>query len=316
LGLPNSNARGIWKGTPGNLSLVAQSGALAPGTEPGVTFSNSTQPFTGYASHSLNNAGNVAFIANLSSPSGSTGAWSDAGPLGLHLVWRLGQQAPGTTAGTVFWQRPESTAVLLGSDGLAVVRSVLSGPAVTGANDSGIWRELTGGGLLPVVIEGTQAVDAPLGVLYGDVVSTFEVNSRGRVAFNAALAGPGVDATNNRAIFAEDVGGVLRMIVRLGDVLDVDDGPGVDLRTISALRNFRRHGNGESGFATTFNRAGQLSFTARFTDGSSGVFVSNIATVPEPAAPVLSIMIAVCCMAASRGVPAPGRRRGAPSRRR
>jgi hypothetical protein len=38
---------------------------------------------------------------------------------------------------------------------------------------------------------------------------------------------------------------------------------------------------------------GQVSFEARFTDGSSGVFVSNLVAVPEPAGAVpLALVLA------------------------
>jgi hypothetical protein len=76
--------------------------------------------------------------------------------------------------------------------------------------------------------------------------------------------------TTDRGIWAEDGAGVLTLIARAGDLFDVDDGPGTDFRTIDDLRFTE-----SSGQSSGFNNSGQLAFQATFTDGSSGVFVSN-----------------------------------------
>ncbi len=114
------------------------------------------------------------------------------------------------------------------------------------------------------------------------------LSNRGQMAFFGRLAGAGVTAANNEGIWAQDPGGTLRLIVRSGEMLDVDDGPGVDLRTVKSIGVFDFPG------VTTaiqrglqFNDRGQVEFEALFTDGSSGIFVSDAVAVPEPAAATL-----------------------------
>jgi len=115
-----------------------------------------------------------------------------------------------------------------------------------------------------------------------DSLSSPVLNGAGQTAFRAGLTGTGVDGNNDEGIFAEDLLGVLTLIAREGDLLDVDDGIGIDLRTISTIGFSGATGN-EDGRASGFNDLGQLVFSASFTDGTSGIFVSNLVAVPEPA---------------------------------
>jgi len=80
---------------------------------------------------------------------------------------------------------------------------------------------------------------------------------------------------NNRGIWAEDSSGVLTLIAREGDEIDVDDGPGTDLRTIAALSFAGGTGN-QDGRLSEFNDLGQLAFMIQFTDNSDGIFVSDL----------------------------------------
>jgi len=104
------------------------------------------------------------------------------------------------------------------------------------------------------------------------------LNDLGQTAFFGVLNSS--SGAINFGIWAEDLTGVLRLIVRTGDLLDVDDGPGTDFRTINSLA-FSGSVD-ELAPADGFNNLGQLAFTARFTDGSGGVFVSDlVATLPN-----------------------------------
>ncbi len=80
----------------------------------------------------------------------------------------------------------------------------------------------------------------------------------------------------------------MTLIAREGDLLDVEDGPGTDFRTISRLLffDFSNTGNGD-GRASSFNDLGQLVFSASFTDGTQGIFVSDLVAIPEPTSVVL-----------------------------
>ena len=81
-----------------------------------------------------------------------------------------------------------------------------------------------------------------------------------------------MDFTNDRGIWATDTSGALQLIARTGDQLEVAPG---DFRTISDLDFVAATGNGD-GRQSGFNNFGQLVFWASFTDGSQGVFVSNV----------------------------------------
>jgi hypothetical protein len=80
-----------------------------------------------------------------------------------------------------------------------------------------------------------------------------------------------VTAANDRGIWASDLSGELQLIVREGDQLEASPG---DWRTISALGGVVSVGD-RVGRARVFNDSGQLGFSATFTDGSWGMFVSD-----------------------------------------
>jgi hypothetical protein len=108
------------------------------------------------------------------------------------------------------------------------------------------------------------------------------LNAAGQTAFNAQLIGSdGVSAGSG--IWATDRSGVLQLVARRGDLLEVAPG---DFRTISLLtflgdRDSHSTGNSD-GRPSAFNNLGQVAFSAIFTDGTSGIFVSNRVAVPEP----------------------------------
>ena len=154
---------------------------------------------------------------------------------------------------------------------------------VASPTGQGIWSEGGGDGLALVALSGDPAPDTPDG---GDFYYFRDptINNAGRTAFTGY-----VSWGLRHGIWAEDRYGGLTLIALTGELLDVDDGPGTDFRTISKL-NFHRKvpefiwspvdPTPQSGF----NDLGQVVFYAEFTDGSSGIFVSNLVAVPEPAA--------------------------------
>src|SRR5262245_40119134 len=99
------------------------------------------------------------------------------------------------------------------------------------------------------------------------------LNDVGQIAFWAALS------SGASSIWATDSLGILRSIARASDILEVSPG---DFRTVESLFFFGSSGNSDSR-PSAFNYAGQISFSVRFTDRSSGIFVSNAVVIPEPA---------------------------------
>jgi hypothetical protein len=86
------------------------------------------------------------------------------------------------------------------------------------------------------------------------------LNQAGQVAFTSGLTGPGVNEGNDMGLWAQDTSGELKLIVREGD--EIEAAPG-DSRVVERF-----------GFGG-MNDLGQIAFDAIFTDGTSGVFLSN-----------------------------------------
>jgi hypothetical protein len=124
-----------------------------------------------------------------------------------------------------------------------------------------------------------QAPGAPSGVKFSGLSQTNLVfNAAGQIAFQSSLRGSGVNSENDLGLWATDLEGTLHLILRTGDLLEVAPS---DFRTISGFEFHGDTGN-EDGRVSGFNDLGQLAFFAYFTDGSSGIFVSNLVAVPEP----------------------------------
>ncbi|MCH8839967.1 MAG: PEP-CTERM sorting domain-containing protein, partial [Planctomycetes bacterium] len=230
-------------------------------------------------------AGQTAFLGLLTGTgvdgTNNHGIWSEGGGAGLALVAREGDSAPGTPSGVNF--RGFCCVRVLNGAGQTAFLGTLTGTGVTSSNDRGIWSEGGGAGLALVAREGDSAPGTPSGVNFRtfNIPNIPVLNGAGQTAFLGFLTGTGVDFTNDHGIWAEDLSGSLSLVARAGDLLDIDDGPGVDLRTISDLIFTADSGN-EDGRANGFNDLGQLVFGATFTDGSQGVFVSDLVAVPEP----------------------------------
>jgi hypothetical protein len=288
---PVQNRHVVYSGTSGNLQMVA-SGA-APGTSAEFSF------FTGVA---INDAGVIALNAHLSGvdvdDANNEGIWvGSAG--GLELVARVGDQAPGTAAGTKYsandGQREDQwdslTEPLINSSGEIAFRARFDG-AADATNNWGIYAG-AGGDLTLIARSGEIAPGAGPGVVFKGSIDGAEwiapfgspaINDAGQVAFLASLSGPGIGEEYNPSLFASAADGTLHLIAMPGQMFDVGGG---DLREISGV-GFTSYDDSVNG-STTINSAGQIVFALSFMDGSNGVF---IATVPEPGAGLLLVIAA------------------------
>jgi hypothetical protein len=279
-GLNYYNNAGLWSDASGALALVVRGGTQAPGAALGVNFSSIGAPV-------LNDGGQIAFSANLAGvgvdSSNMFGIWSDASG-SMALVARSGNQAPGAPSGVTFgrvgWP-------LINNIGQAAFYSPLAGDGVTTANNESIWIERHGA-LTLVVREGSSAPGAPTGVNFASLDSnSLALNDAGQLAFMAQLT------DNSSSLWATDVAGGLHLIARKGGQLEVAPG---DFRTVNALA-FAGGAGTSDGRRLGFNNSGQLAFSAAFTGGSSGIFVSNRVAVPEPSALTLSATTLGLCLA-------------------
>ncbi len=278
-GVTTATNRGIWSDGSGTMGMVARSGSQAPSAPDGVNFAG-----FGFATPALNDAGRTAFFATLAggavTSADNQGVWSE-GAGGLRMVARSGSQAPGADVGVnfAFFNAP----IALNEAGQTAF-----GAGLTGTGDvapTGIWSE--GGGSLALVARtGQAAPGADAGLSFSEF-SLPALNDRGQSAFSALLAG-GLQGTTGRGVWATNSMGALQLIVRTGALFEVAPG---DSRTVSDV-----------GFSPDdgFNNKGQVAFSATFTDGSQGVFVSNLVAVPEPASLALGALAGIVGLAMRR----------------
>jgi hypothetical protein len=271
----NQNRTGIWTGFDySDLRPIVLQGDAYGGV------AGSTFQFVGSNSQ-LDSAGNIYFNANIySAATGElSGIWK-ATSSGLQELVREDTVLPYPT-------NPAITFTGIGNfvasdDGTIAFSGGLTGPGVHYSDSNeGLWRRAPNGIVSLIAREG----DPLPGGAPGEILESFfgldpSINGLGQVAFLGQFRRPGMTPYIGSAIYAQDLNGVLQMIIRSGDVIDVENGPGVDLRTISNL-GFMEMANTSSGGRSGMNDQGQIMFSASFTDGSMGYFVSNLVAVPE-----------------------------------
>jgi hypothetical protein len=280
---------GIWSDRTGAVALIASADQHAPGTDSGVLF-------RGVGAYpQIDAAGHVAFNGWLNglgvTAANDSGVWSDISG-SMSLVVRTGEHAPGTASGVNFKNLGEHA--LFSSSGKIAFTAGLTGPGVDSTNDSGIWSN-TSGAFNPVMRIGDPAPGVS-GKVFGSFGDTF-LNDAGQVAFQGYLTDPGVafnwTPSAIDGLWAQDSAGILHLIVRDGGQIEVTPG---DTRTVASFEYIDEGLNGD-GSPFSFNGRGQFAFLARFTDGTSGIFISDVAAVPEPSC--LGLLLAAsfaCCV--------------------
>lgn len=284
---------GIWLNSKGGFENVISTGDDIPGIPNAKNLNVS-------AKIALNNSSEIAFLASYQVANEQheleqeLGLWAGTND-NLRLVANTQSQVTGLQEQKLDY----FSDVLIDGDGLVTFTGLLTGES----NTKGIWSESQHGVL--------ELVAASGGIAPGTDGATFErlwglaKNSSGQIVFAGSLVvteetpfGPDgelpelalpsglkhsclVSHSNNTGIWGQNAGGELKQIVREGQQIDVAPGPPVDLRTISTL-DFAGGSGNEDGGPSGFNNLGQLGFFATFTDGTSGIFVSNVFTVPEP----------------------------------
>lgn len=254
---PTPDIVGLWSQTNGQLELVAQTGSHPPELPTSARF--------GFFEHlTAAESGEIAFVGYYEDPADSTfgeAVWTYSEG-NLRSVAKSGDQAPGFAPGTLMASFFESRLKInaLGQTAFAAYLSV-SGDHVT----EGVFIEKDGN--LEVVLRNDDPIpDAPGQFFYrADGVA---LNDQGQVAVHAQTNDGG------DGIWAHDSSGNLRLIAMSGVPIEVAPG---DTRIVRST-SFSDFGGGHSGL----NNRGQIAFRAEFTDGSFGVFVSNLVAVPEP----------------------------------
>jgi hypothetical protein len=255
-----TNGSGIWVERNNAVALVARRGNSAPIA--GLKFLNIGEP-------TINQRGQTAFLAALTGPgvdaTNNDALWAEKDNV-LSLVARAGTQAPLAPVGAKFNAFGEP---LFNGDSDVAFTASLVGGGLVATNDDGIWIRKDGV-LKQVAAEGAAAPGGPQGALF-QVFTDISLNSAGQVAFSSTLAGGLTTAESDKGIWAETFGGVLTLVAREGQAIEVAPG---STRTISTLS--LASGTNEDGRGGAFNDRGELAFAATFTDGSSGVFISDV----------------------------------------
>ncbi len=261
--------------TTGILEVIDAGTPLAVATSGGIAAGTGSATFLTFSNPAINDGDQVAFESSLKGGDTTTrnagGIWTGDSTGTLQLIARLGQVAPGTGSSAVFTAFNDPVDNVNDVVAFRATLSVGTG-AATAANDIGLWRSASGSLTLAARI-GTQAPGCATGITISAIteMALDDVNGadgQGGVIFLATLAGTGVTAANNTAIFAQDNTGQLQLIVRTGDVLN-----GKTVSTLAFLPaepagNGSASGQGRSVAPTT----GDLIYNATFTDKSQAIF--------------------------------------------
>ncbi len=276
LGVDSRNDDALFLYTPSETTLLAREGDPAPHL-PAETIAS----LDGNGLPTLSERGDLLVMAGLSSPErvqidfvvlkrDAAGSWS--------TLLRPGDPVPSGASDEVFSRLFGPIA----SDerGGFALRARIASPGMP-TREALVERD--GEGVRAIAVEGDLAPGTPAGFRFGSLwpESRIARNRHGQTAFLADIGNSTDPTLSGRAIYGQTLDGELRLIAREGGLLDVSDDPLTqDLREISFL-DFEP--NSGSGGSSGLNDAGQIVFEARFTDGTNGVFVSNIVLVPEPA---------------------------------
>lgn len=269
--LTSYSTLGVWSGeNKDNLSLVAQLGQQAPGRD-GFTFDLILQnPIT------LNN-GQTVFQAYLNDPSNQIsgfiqGYWKGDGE-NLELIYATGD----VTSELV---EPSDISNDVSVNGNADIAFSSSYETVPG-NFQFITSIWSGGSSRPLGLVASAEDEVP-GVegATWDFLEVYDYNDNDQVAFVGVVDAPGTIHDGATGYWAQNANGINELLVIEGGYIDVDQGPNEILKQVEKLYAYDSYST--IGAPDSFNDAGQFAFVAQFTDGTSGIFVSSVGTIPEP----------------------------------
>lgn len=270
---------GVWADVAGSgLVLKASTQAPVQGLPSSVQLSAITDLV------SVNESGKVAFRAELSGPGINVSndvAYVVETNNGFRIALQEGQAIPGLPSGQVAGSSFLPTVNAAGE--ITVLASL---PAIGNPSTftNALLTEHGGAGLRTIAYDGEQAPDLPIGVIFSHLAGYYNTNENGVTVFGSDLAGSGVTAGNDYGYFAELAPGLIKTLVREGDMIEI--APSV-FKTINGLST-TKYGD------QPLNNYNQFAFTATFTDGSSGVFVI---AVPEAGTTTLLAIAALAFVA-------------------
>lgn len=113
------------------------------------------------------------------------------------------------------------------------------------------------------------------------------MNNAGEIIFQAILSGGNVTGLNDLSMWLWNRG-QLTLLLREGELFDVNPDPGVtEMHRISEI-NIAKGSAGDDGRTLGLNDQGQFAFVMSFQDGLTGIFTGSV--VPEPSTGMLALL--------------------------
>ena len=255
--------------------------------------------FTYIIGASMNNDGRVVFKTILTDPDNNferiVSLWKTDDELELELLLKerdAGLQAPNGEEYRVYMGSP----AISNRDEvafLATSHDPLTNPGIS-RDDLAIWVRRENGEYELVVEQGAPSSELAAGETIGWLFTAPKINDAGHVAFGSLVTGHPPATRNENSIWVSSPDEEPKLIIRSGDLIEVEEG---DYREVSVLWRTGRSeledgtlGSHKDVFA--FNNAGDIAFSAEFTDGTAGVFLAS-QVIPEPSALGISTLFVV-----------------------
>jgi hypothetical protein len=214
----------------------------------------------------------------------------------LSHIFAIGDRAPGIATDAHFIDTFDP---VMNAKSRVAFLAVVAGEGVDAASEVGLWSNgmSSDEGLRLIARQGDEAPGSEHGFVFGTFLEP-SLNAAGQATFMAAgyQLEDGMIIDSAFGIWGQDRAGMLRLVARVGQKFEI--GPG-DYREIASLA-FTSKSGGDDGRARGLNDLGQVVFHANFTDGSSGIFVSDALTIPETHSGTLLLLAVVCLGLATR----------------
>jgi hypothetical protein len=235
-------------------------------------------PFGSLSLPVLNNHGAVAFGGQ---PAAQAALWRKLPGAAAEMVVREGDEPtgmPGVFFDDVFFNDDAEMPLWISDRGDVAFWASLVGAPIGPNFAESVWIG-SPGNLRAVIVErtsapGTGGVFASMSSTIGDMVRDMAVNRNSQVAVLAYFEV--IPGDRRDGLFATDLEGNLHKIVAHGDMLEVAPG---DIRQVD---NVSFKGTAHQFQGSGLNDLGQVAFSVRFTDGTSGMFISSLVAIPEP----------------------------------
>jgi hypothetical protein len=262
----SANDMGIWANQgSATLVLIVQTGATAPDTG-GATWLTLSDPLYNNGSNNVNNS--VAFNGALKVVSGGAtkttalGVWSTSSG-SLRLIARAGDAAPGS-----------STFKTISATGLSDANTIVVAttnpssavsPAVTAANDFGIWEGTTEGALVLKLATGEAAGTKTIASLTLTSAQTLVQGQTRDFASNSGDLAALATFTDKTTGVVTSIGGSVALVNKVGDAA-----PGANAATFAKFSSPIINNSDHVAFAATLATGGGVT-----TANDAGIWAEN-----------------------------------------